>query len=95
MTFYWAGLAEAELLQGRLEEARAAVGEAMRYMEKSDERVHEAGLHTLAGRVEAAAGRAEEARASFARALAVARAQDAAGHERRTLAAMRGAGLAP
>jgi tetratricopeptide (TPR) repeat protein len=93
MTFYWAALAEAELGLGRIDGARASVGEGLRYMEESDERVYEAGLHTLAGRIAHAAGEPDAARAAFERALAAARAQDAAGLERRTLAAMRAAGM--
>lgn len=55
MTFYWAGQAEAELACGNLDGARAAVADAMRYIERSDERIHEAGLRGIAARIEAVA----------------------------------------
>lgn len=83
MTLYWAGLAEAELAAGRLDEARAAVREAAAYLARSDERVHEAGLAIMDGRVALAAGDVGHARAAFERALAVAQAQEAHGMARR------------
>jgi predicted ATPase len=44
MTFYWGGLAEAELAAGRADRAAAALDHAVRYMNESDERIHQAGL---------------------------------------------------
>jgi class 3 adenylate cyclase len=55
MTFYWAGQAEADLAAGNLDGARAAIADAMRYIDRSDERVHESALRDLAARIERAA----------------------------------------
>jgi hypothetical protein len=55
MTFYWAAQAEADLAAGNLDGARAAIADAMRYIERSDERVHESALRDLAARIERAA----------------------------------------
>jgi predicted ATPase len=55
MTFYWAGQAEAELACGNVTGARAAIADAMKYIDRSDERIHEAGLRDLAARIESAA----------------------------------------
>lgn len=78
MTFYWRGLAEANLLAGDLTGARAALDEATAYMEASDERIHQAGLELLAARIALAAGRRDDARAAAARGLATAERQRAA-----------------
>jgi class 3 adenylate cyclase/predicted ATPase len=51
MSFYWAGLAEVELTLGNHDAARAALAEARRYVERSDERIYEAGLQALASRI--------------------------------------------
>ncbi len=93
MTLYWAGLAETELALGNLDAARAAIADAMRYLERSDERIHEAGLHVLAARIAASAGDQPAARVAFDRALAVARTQEAGGQERRAIQARREAGV--
>ncbi len=83
MTLYWAGLAEAELAAGRLDEARLAISEARAYMARSDERVYEAGLSIVEGRIAVAADDVAGARAAYGRALQVAAAQQAQGITRR------------
>ncbi|HUQ01319.1 MAG TPA: AAA family ATPase [Kofleriaceae bacterium] len=52
MSFYWAGQAEADLAAGDLDGARAAIADALRYVDRSDERIHEPALRALAARVE-------------------------------------------
>jgi TOMM system kinase/cyclase fusion protein len=51
MTFYWGGLAEAELAAGRADRAAAALEQAVRYMNESDERIHQAGLALIEKKV--------------------------------------------
>jgi predicted ATPase len=59
MTFYWGALAEAELAAGELAAASAALDEAVRYMETSDERIHQAGLALVAARITSRAAELE------------------------------------
>jgi predicted ATPase len=77
MTFYWGGLAEAELSAGRADRAATALEQAVRYMTESDERIHHAGLALIEARIAIAMGQRSDARASVARALAIAEAQGA------------------
>jgi len=86
MTLYWAGLAEAELAAGRLDEARAVVDGARAYMGKSQERLHETGLAIIDGRVAAASGDPAEARRIFSAAIAAADARGMGGMSRRAQA---------
>lgn len=78
MSFYWGGLAEAELAAGRIERAAEAIDEAGRYMAKSDERIHEAGLALVEAKIAAAAGRPADADAAITRAIALAERRGAA-----------------
>jgi predicted ATPase len=64
-------------LQGRLDEARDVLGEALTHARRTGERWFEAELDRLTGEVLARGGRVEEAEASFSRALGVARSQGA------------------
>ena len=79
MTFYWGGLADAELAAGRLDAAREALEKARTYMTSSDERIHEGGLALLEGRIAAAEGDWDRARTAFASAVAIAEGQRAHG----------------
>jgi class 3 adenylate cyclase/predicted ATPase len=64
-------------LQGRLDEARDVLGEALAHARGTGERWFEAELERLTGEVLARGGRVEEAEASFSRALGIARSQGA------------------
>ena len=64
-------------LQGRLDEAREALGEALTHARRTGELWFEAELERLTGEVLARDGRVEEAAASLARARRVARSQGA------------------
>jgi TOMM system kinase/cyclase fusion protein len=77
MTFYFRGHAEAALITGQLEVAAAVLDEAQRYIERSDERIHEAGLALVRARVALAADRRDAAVAAAAHAVAVAERQGA------------------
>jgi tetratricopeptide (TPR) repeat protein len=77
MTFYWGGLAEAELAAGRADRAAAALDQAVRYMNESDERIHQAGLALTEAQIAIAAGQRQTADAAIGRALAIADAQGA------------------
>ena len=83
MTFYWGGLAEAELAAGRIDRAAAALDEAVRYMAHSGERIHQGGLALVEARIAAAAGQRDAADAAIARALAIADQQQAGDVARR------------
>ena len=93
MSFYYAGLAEAELAAGRWKASGDALAAGLAYVERSDERIFEAGLYTLAGRLAFAESDRDRARGSFEHALSVGRAQGAEGLVRRTLAAMHAVGI--
>ncbi|MEO7733511.1 MAG: TOMM system kinase/cyclase fusion protein, partial [Kofleriaceae bacterium] len=77
MTFYFRGHIEASLLSGQLEAAATVLDEARRYVARSDERIHEAGLALVEARVALAAGRRDDATAGAARARAIAERQGA------------------
>jgi TOMM system kinase/cyclase fusion protein len=77
MTFYFRGHAEVALIAGDLAVAAAVLDEAARYLARSDERIHEAGLALLEARVALAAGRRTDAIAAADRALAIAERQAA------------------
>jgi hypothetical protein len=97
MTVYRAGQVQTELALGRLDAAREALAEGLDYMARSDERLHEAGLHALTAQIALAAGgqsAVADAEAAFQRAREVARSQGAAGVERRVVEKMSAAGLA-
>jgi predicted ATPase len=64
-------------LQGRLDEARDVLREALTHARRTGERWFEAELERLTGEVLARGGRVEEAEASFSRAMSVARSQGA------------------
>jgi predicted ATPase len=64
-------------LQGRWDEAQVVLKEGLRHARRTGERWFEAELERLVGEVLVTGARVEEAEASFARAIAVARAQDA------------------
>ncbi|HEY6174341.1 MAG TPA: hypothetical protein VIX73_07865, partial [Kofleriaceae bacterium] len=70
-------LAEAELAAGRADRAATALDEAVRYMNESDERIHQAGLALIEAQIAIAAGQRQTADAAIARALAIANAQGA------------------
>jgi TOMM system kinase/cyclase fusion protein len=77
MTFYWRGLAEAELVAGDPAAAAAALAEALRYVADSDERIHEAALALLEAKLARATGAPDAA--ATARALEIAERQGAGG----------------
>jgi predicted ATPase len=64
-------------LQGRLDEARDLLAEALRHTRSTGERWFEADLERIMGEVLAQGARVEEAGASFSRAMAIARKQGA------------------
>jgi predicted ATPase/class 3 adenylate cyclase len=96
MTVYRTGHVLAELSAGSLDGAREALAEGIAYGERSDERLHEAGLYAAAAQLALATGGASavaEAESHFLRARQIARAQGAAGVERQVLAQMGAAGV--
>lgn len=80
----YCSLAETYLKSGQLVEAEAALGEAFRWMETSDERTWEAELHRVQAEWFVATGRDSDALASYDRALDTARRQQAKSWELRT-----------
>jgi tetratricopeptide (TPR) repeat protein len=80
MTFYWAGLAEAQLSARDTAGAQRSLDQALAMVDRGDERIYEGGLRWLEGRIALAAGGADaltRAQAAFQSGLAVARAQGA------------------
>jgi class 3 adenylate cyclase/predicted ATPase len=70
-------MAEAQLRAGRPGEALAAISRGLRYVEESREHVHEPELHRLRGEIMIAQGAGSAGEISFARAIEVARSQQA------------------
>ncbi len=69
--------AEAQLKAGRPGEALAAISRGLHYVEESQERVHEPELHRLRGEIMIAQGASAAAESSLARAIELARTQQA------------------
>jgi predicted ATPase len=80
----YCSLAETQLMIGQLAEAEAALGEAFRWLEVTDERTWEAELHRVQAEWFVATGRDADALESFERALDTARRQQAKSWELRT-----------
>jgi predicted ATPase len=84
-----ASLAEAYLKSGHLEEGLAVVKEALSFVEKSNERYHEAELYRLEGHLRLLGGESEtEAETSFHRAIEIARRQSAKSWELRAMTSL-------
>ena len=82
MSVYYAAIVETELREGKFEAARTTLQEAMAFVEQTNERLYEAGLWILWGRVAYAELGVEGARVAvehFRRAVTVARRQGANG----------------
>lgn len=77
--YFLAGLAEGHRAAGRLAEALACVAEALEHAERGPDRFYDAELHRLRGELtlERACGAQDGAEADFARAIAIAREQEA------------------
>jgi adenylate cyclase len=82
-SMYLGMLADACLEAGQLEQAQAAMDEALVAVRQSGERMVEAELHRLQGEVRLAQGDEDKAEACFRRAVAVAREQEARSWELR------------
>ena len=88
-SFYFAGIAGAALAAGRLDEARAVLAEARAFVERSNERLYEAGLSILDAELALATGDSANGSAkslaseSLRRAIAVATQQGAGALEQR------------
>ena len=70
-------LAEAQLRAGRPGEALASVSRGLRYVDESQEHVHEPELHRLRGEIMIAQGGSSAGEASLNRAIQIAQAQQA------------------
>ncbi|MEZ0256725.1 MAG: SpoIIE family protein phosphatase [Chthoniobacter sp.] len=76
LTYYLGILGEALMQAGRFDEARLSLQEALGFVEKNDERFHEAELHRLCGELHLAAANEEAAaEGKFQRAITIAREQ--------------------
>ncbi len=86
MTYMQAQLAEAHLRAGEVEQARVCLEQAIKVMERGDERYWEVELVRLEGELQVAEGRAEDAEKTRRRALALARERGDRAFELRVLA---------
>ena len=86
--FVYAMRAMALMNLGRLEEARALLGQAFDFMDRTNHRMHEAEIHRIFGELQTKLGDAGAVERSLQRAIAVARSQEAKGWELRAASSL-------